>query len=302
MLSRFFATPDTSYTVAPKTLSSIDLSGKHGFVVGGTNGLGRAIALLAASKGAKVTVVGRSFRDENVANLAFIKADLSLVSEAEKVAAKIPADSDFVILTTGILAPKERQLSGEGIEIDMAVSALSRYVILENLAPRMLATSHSGRVFVMGFPGNNQLGDYTDPNSDKKYEGGLGLAHMNTVAANEALVHSFSAKSLPIYGLNPGLIATGIRDNLHGGTKTWSGWLMETVTGWMCITPEKYAENVLPLLVAPELEQHKGGMFNQSGHPILPSKDFTKDNVLTNGWMKALEGLRERAKKAGEGK
>ena len=55
-------------------------------VVGGTDGLGRAIAALSASRGAKVIVVGRTFRDNGVPNIQFMKADLSKTSEAARVA------------------------------------------------------------------------------------------------------------------------------------------------------------------------------------------------------------------------
>jgi NAD(P)-dependent dehydrogenase (short-subunit alcohol dehydrogenase family) len=48
--------------VAAVAASALDLTGKTVAVIGGTSGLGRALALFAASKGATVTVVGRSFK------------------------------------------------------------------------------------------------------------------------------------------------------------------------------------------------------------------------------------------------
>ncbi len=65
--------------------SSLDLSGKKLAVIGGTDGLGRAIAKQAASLGANVTVVGRTFRDEGVQNINFVKCDLSLMKEAKRL-------------------------------------------------------------------------------------------------------------------------------------------------------------------------------------------------------------------------
>lgn len=52
--------------VAPE---SLDLSGKKVVVVGGTNGLGRALARFAATRGAMVTIVGRVFREEGTSTL-----------------------------------------------------------------------------------------------------------------------------------------------------------------------------------------------------------------------------------------
>lgn len=64
-----------------------DLSAKSLLVVGGTNGLGRAIALAAAGKGAAVTVVGRTLqeKDASIKNLTFVKADLSTMKTAKEV-------------------------------------------------------------------------------------------------------------------------------------------------------------------------------------------------------------------------
>jgi NAD(P)-dependent dehydrogenase (short-subunit alcohol dehydrogenase family) len=70
-------------------------------VIGGTSGLGQAIALDAAAKGAQVTVVGRSFKDDPE-KIKFIKCDLSLMKEAKRLGETVPT-ADVVVLTTGIL-------------------------------------------------------------------------------------------------------------------------------------------------------------------------------------------------------
>ena len=55
--------------------ASLDLKGYKVAVVGGTGGLGRAIAQTLASPGASVTVVGQTFRDQGVPGLDFMQAD-----------------------------------------------------------------------------------------------------------------------------------------------------------------------------------------------------------------------------------
>jgi NAD(P)-dependent dehydrogenase (short-subunit alcohol dehydrogenase family) len=62
------------------------LRGKEMAVIGGTNGLGRALARLFAAKGAEVVVVGHTFRDEGAERLRFISADLSRMRQARRVA------------------------------------------------------------------------------------------------------------------------------------------------------------------------------------------------------------------------
>ena len=48
--------------------------GKNVCIIGGTGGLGQALALKMAADGANVTVVGRTFRDAGTKNLLFMKA------------------------------------------------------------------------------------------------------------------------------------------------------------------------------------------------------------------------------------
>ena len=63
--------PDRSVIVRPIPIEQLDLSSKRMAVIGGTNGLGRAIAAQALARGAEVTVVGRTFRDDPAARLTF---------------------------------------------------------------------------------------------------------------------------------------------------------------------------------------------------------------------------------------
>ena len=58
--------PDPNVTVRPIPIEELDLSSKRLAVIGGTNGLGRAIAQQALARGAAVTVVGRMFRDDRL--------------------------------------------------------------------------------------------------------------------------------------------------------------------------------------------------------------------------------------------
>jgi hypothetical protein len=57
-----------------------------------------------------------------------------------------PAETlDLVIFTTGIFAAPRRQETAEGIERDMAVSYLSRLVLVREIAPRLGKNRSEGR-------------------------------------------------------------------------------------------------------------------------------------------------------------
>src|SRR4030081_3700712 len=123
--------PDPSLTLRLSPIEQLDLSSKKLAVIGGTNGLGRAIAAQALARGADVTVVGRTFRDDPASRLTFVATDLSLMSEAVRLGRELPAESlDVVLFTTGIIAAKTREETPEHVERDMAVSFLSRLAIL----------------------------------------------------------------------------------------------------------------------------------------------------------------------------
>lgn len=251
------------------------LKGRKVIVVGGTGGLGRAISRALATRGARVTVVGQTFRDAGLANLSFVQADLSLLKEAERVAQALPAEqADLLLFTTGIFAAPKRQVTAEGIERDMAVSYLNRLVMLRNLAPRLGTQRSEGgeraRVFIMGYPGTGQLGTPDDLNSERAYK--VMTAHMNTVAGNEALVvdsaHRYS--DLDIFGLNPGLIKSSIRSNLMGADSLQHR-IMEWLIGKLAPSADDYAARILPLLVSPDLDHRSGAFFNRKAQAILPS-------------------------------
>jgi NAD(P)-dependent dehydrogenase (short-subunit alcohol dehydrogenase family) len=73
--------------------SPVDLTGKYMIVIGGTNGLGREIALAAVEKGANVTVVGRKLvdADKSIDKLSFVQADLSTMKTAKDIGETICA-------------------------------------------------------------------------------------------------------------------------------------------------------------------------------------------------------------------
>jgi NAD(P)-dependent dehydrogenase (short-subunit alcohol dehydrogenase family) len=289
--------PDPSLTIRPIPVERLDLSSKKLAVIGGTNGLGRAVARQALARGADVTVVGRTFRDEPAARLTFVAADLSSMSEAVRLGRELPVESfDAVLFTSGIIAAKTREETGEHVERDMAISYLSRLAVLQGLSPRLGSARGDGaprpRVFVMGSPGTGQMGDPDDLNSEENYR--PMVAHGNTVAGNEILV--LGAKDRfpgpAFFGLAPYLVKTGIRSNLLGdGSITHK--LVEAAVGVLMQSPETYAKRMVPLLFAPELEGRTGLMFGHKAQPILPTQGL--DKAYVDRYLSASEDLLRRA-------
>lgn len=286
---------NTQLTWAPAPPGAI--AGKQVVIVGGTGGLGRALSRQLAALGARVTVVGQTFRDADIPGISFIQADLSSMREAQRVAAELPAqDLDLLIFTTGIFAAPQRQQTAEGLERDMAVSFLNRRAMLNTMAPRMMRQNASlparPRIFIMGYPGTNIAGTFDDLNAERSYK--AMQVHMNTVAGNEMLVLD-SARRYPriaSFGLNPGLIKTNIRDNFLG-KGTWKSRLAEFLIGVLSPSAEDYARRIVPLLLSPGLDAHSSAMFNNKGQAIMPSASLTTGHI--DGFMQVADALIARA-------
>lgn len=288
---------DNSVTWRHLDAHSLNLNGLKVAIVGGTGGIGRALSRFMASRGASVVVVGQTFRDASIPGIEFIKADLSLMREAQRIAPLLPAeDLDLLIFTTGIMAGPKREETVEGIERDMAISYLSRLVILREIATRLgknrPAALMRPRVFIMGFPGNGQSGKLDDLNAEKSY--GRWAVHMNTVAGNEMLVLD-AAKRYPdvsFFGLNPGFVSTNIRSNLLGG-KTPLYHFIEWMTAHLAPSAETYAVRLAPLLISPDIEEHSGAMFDRKGQAILPTPKLL-DSEYVQAFIAASEALASR--------
>lgn len=261
-------------------------------VVGGTAGIGKELAISCLKRGAKVTIVGRRNPGSDLAEATFVQKDLSTMRNAVDLAKDIDSSSiDTIVFTNGIFAATTKQESSEGIELDMAVSYLSRFAFSEEVVKNGLGTQRADtttkpRIFVMGYPGQNQEVDLEDFNADKKYST-MGV-HMRTVVANEVLVSHLNSAfngTVNVYGLNPGLIRTEIRDNLFGAN-SWTSKIAETLIGWFYPSAQDYAENTLVhLLVSPELEDQSGTLFDSkrkvlASNPFL-SKDGVKERIVT---------------------
>jgi len=291
-------TPRTDLFVKFQTDADLQsrLKGKAALIVGGTKGIGAALALALAKKQVDVVIVGRQDSDNIAAQLktinpegnhGFISADLQTVkgmTEAAQTYMKSHDRIDFLILTVGILAPPQRRETTDGLEWDFAVSTFSRYVIIKEMSDFLKKQKKRGdaaRVYIMGFPGNDEpkLDTLTDPQSKTTYSSMP--AHMKTIVFNEAMVHGLaqSEKDFAVFGLAPGMIATDIRREATG--RGFFGNAIEWVIGMTGRSMSGYVAATLPVIADPNLGLDvTGAIFNTYGQPIEPAKRFqTPENV-----------------------
>lgn len=278
------------------------MNNKRILIVGGTAGIGRALAISCLKRGAEVWIVGRRQPDAPLSEARFLQKDLSSMKNAQSLVddlKKLGKPFDILVFTNGIISTKERTSTDEGIEQDLAISYLSRYVMLQKIfaekANHVLIKEGETRVFVMGYPGTNQTLKLDDLNSEQSYA--QFEAHMKTVVCNEALVSYCADQKVNVlsYGLNPGLIKTEIRDNFFG-KGSWLSTVFEFFIGLFFKSAEQYSERVLvPLMTSPSLKSSNKALFD-SGGTVLKPNPFFAENPQAYSWIiEQSEALRVKA-------
>ena len=120
-----------------------DLAGQNWLVTGATGGIGRAAALLAAGRGARVFALGRN--EAALAELAAageglrgnivpVRCNLDVIASIAKIADTWPSDAplDVLVNNVGILN-REFSRTDEGFETTYATNLLGHYVLTEGL-------------------------------------------------------------------------------------------------------------------------------------------------------------------------
>jgi NAD(P)-dependent dehydrogenase (short-subunit alcohol dehydrogenase family) len=154
-------------------------------VTGATDGLGRALALDLAGRGAEVWIHGRSdergeqtlteIREEHPdAQLHWVRADLASLDEVRRLADRLDGSRlDVLINNAGIGGDGPRQESTDGHELRFAVNYLAGYLLTRELLPRLVATAveaGSARIVMVSSLGQQAI-DFDDVMLEHGYSG-----------------------------------------------------------------------------------------------------------------------------------
>lgn len=209
-------------------MSQID--NRVSLVTGGTEGIGKAVALRLAALGDTVLITGRNrehglevlarLRATSEREHAFLPADLALMSSTSELAREVSARTprlDAVVCCAGILSLIPEYTS-EGLERTLALNYFSRFLLVRMLLP-LLSAAPSGRVVLVANAG--QYPDTLDL-EDLRYERGkpgLQVAgrsqFANDLLAIE-LAERVQSTSVVVTCVFPGRVKTNVFRNARG--------------------------------------------------------------------------------------
>ena len=175
-------------------------------ITGGTDGIGRGIALSCLQKGCQVIAVGSSAEKGQRlmaeadslgkgAQLTFLQADLSLVSENRRIIKQVSnqvPNLDALVLCAASLCPqKAYSETKEGHEFTFSLYYLSRYVLCFGLK-ELLEKSSNPLILNVCAPGMKGKVHWNDIQMKEKYDGQSAQFHGSRL--NDLLGVSFTEK------------------------------------------------------------------------------------------------------------
>jgi NAD(P)-dependent dehydrogenase (short-subunit alcohol dehydrogenase family) len=200
-------------------------------VTGGTDGIGRAVALQLARGGDRVLLVGRNAaRGAQVlaalrearpgVGHMFLAADLSLLDDTARVAEEVARHTDRLdaaVFCAGILSTVP-EWTVEKLERNFVLNYLTRYLLARRLLPA-LTRAKSGRLVLVSNAGMYKDTLSFDDLQHRKGKPGMNVAG-RTQFANDLLATELAARlrgtRVEVTCVYPGLVKTGVFRNSRG--------------------------------------------------------------------------------------
>lgn len=201
-------------------------------ISGGTDGMGRAIALERLARGDRVVAIGSSpAKVEQLAatagadadRLHFLRADLSSVTEVERVVGEIGATYDAVdaLLLFANRTSRTRVQTAEGFERTFALYYLSRYLLSHRLVPLLARAARPVIVNIAGVGVQKGAVQWDDPHLTRGYS--VVGAQLQAGRANDLLGVSFAEEygdKIKVVLYHPGFTKSGDLSPLGFLTRT----------------------------------------------------------------------------------
>lgn len=283
----------------------LSLYGKHAVVVGGTSGIGQAMAVRLAQANANVYIVGRNKQSgqsiveemkkastsipEIVAKTpstlpppkyGFIESDVSLLRNVRQTSQHLQdllPKIDYLICTQGIATMADRTETSEGIEQKLALHYYSRYAFAVHLHSHMEKSVDPRFISVLSAGVHGVYEHFKeDPDLIKNFS----LKNMADATGmyNDFAIHALREKypKIAYFHIAPGYIATNWGKEMPALVKPVLNFFKRFAR-----TKEDCAEYMCQTIFTPGYKAP--GMFylNQYGYPTSITKLHTAENVET---------------------
>lgn len=271
-------------------------------ITGGTDGIGKALAIHFLNKGNKVIVVGNSqakgdnfIKEVNNRHAVFIRADLSLIIENRRMineVKKITELLDLLILCAQSQSfTKKRKLTAEGFEFVFGLYYLSRYVLSYELKGLLEKSEKPVIMNVCGTGMTNGKINWDDLQMSDNYNSLKALmqgSRLNDLLGLGFDLHNQTKMKYILY--NPGGVQT------KGATESFANPLLRAIVKFLYKIIAKPANKAIePMieLLTNNPEQSLSA-YKQHKHLNLSGKTFDKQNAerlyeLTKGLIVGIQ-------------
>lgn len=263
-------------------------------VVGGTSGIGYAIAcrVAAEAKSATVIISGRTKPENAPANLEFRKIDASSMvaikayTDAYKAAQE--PKLDLLVLTQGVLTMAGRTETPEGIDRKMALHYYGRQLLIRELLP-VLSDDAKVLIVLDSLYGSPSKLNWDDLDLKTTFNIGRAASHCTTM--NDAMVQQYAAQQhgekRHFVHAYPGFVKTNLEKNLPVYMRA-PAWVAARLLG---VSAETCGENLLKGTYECAALSEKEGRFwsniNQKGQLVENKTVWTdeqRQKVADHTW------------------
>ena len=246
-------------------------------VVGGTDGIGKEIALGLARRHYRLIVAGRDAvkgaraSDELIANGAsgaiFLEADLSLIGQARRLAELITGSIPrlHVLVHSAGVVLGSRQLTAEGLERNFTTNYLSRFVLTQQLLPLLERSGSADRPAKILLIGGGARGGkiyFDDVNLTGNFRtlrAVLQICKTNDTFAIELARRLLAAQAnVDVACLKVGVVKTNIRRTFP----RWMKWLVPILIDPLLAQPASTVADSAQRLIAGDERSRDGVLFS----------------------------------------
>jgi NAD(P)-dependent dehydrogenase (short-subunit alcohol dehydrogenase family) len=268
-------------------------------VTGSTSGIGLATARGLAELGATVIVVGRSAEKANAtvtgiqvetgsSTVEWMQADLSVQAQVRALAQEFQSRHsrlDVLVNNAGGFFMK-RQVSADGIEMNLALNLLSPF-LLTNLLLEMLEASAPARIVNTSSDTQTKSRiDFEDLEGKERYRSlaAYGQSKLAILLFTYELARRLDGIGVTANAVHPGFVATGI-----GMGDGWMYRVVAPLKKRIALSPEEGAQTGIYLASSPEVEGITGEYFVKK--EAIPSSPASYDEAAARRLWEICEEM-----------